>query len=199
MSASTGTTVTVLVAALVVLGVAMIGVAVWLIRATRSDPPALGPLEVMGARRWRRGDADRRQTKLDTARPPGAAPPAAPLALESAAGNGDGGTEGAGNCEPSMQESAVSAHSSPAEPANSDASVADPTPSGQSSPVDAGSEVSDDDGDRDRDGAEAPDPGLEPDEPPNSDASVGESTLSGQSSPEEPTESEAAIETNTTE
>jgi hypothetical protein len=151
MSASTGTTVTVLVAALVLVGVAMIGVAVWLVRATRSDPPALGPLEVMGARRWRRGDADRRQTKLDTARPAGAPPLAPIVAFEPAAGDGDVGqvdgdpaaTEpdtdpdpepesepeperesepdtdpepepgGAEKCEPSMQESAVSAHSSP--------------------------------------------------------------------------------------
>jgi hypothetical protein len=76
-----------------------------------------------------------------------------------------------------MQESAVSAHSSPNEPA------------------DTGSDAGDEDGD----GAEASDRRLEPDEPANSDASVGESTLAGQSSPEEPTESEAAIETNTTE
>jgi hypothetical protein len=146
MSASTGSTVTVLVAALVVLGCAMIGVAVWLVRATRADPPALGPLEVMGARRWRRGNADRRQTKLETARPAGAQPPAPIVPFEPPAGDGDGAvvaTEpdleqgAAGNGEPSMQESAVSAHSSPVDsggPANSDSSAAEPSRSGHSSP-----------------------------------------------------------------
>jgi hypothetical protein len=129
MSASTGTTVAVLVGVLVVLGLAMIGVAVWLVRSTREDPPALGPLEVMGERRWRRGDADRRRTNLDTARPPGAPPPAPILAFEApvaAAGAGDGDVEAAGesgseanlNCDASVQESARSGHSSPAEPAD---------------------------------------------------------------------------------
>jgi hypothetical protein len=165
MSASTGTTVTVLVAVLLVLGAAMIGVAVWLIRATRSDPPALGPLEVMGARQWRRGDADRRRTKLDTARPPGAAPPAAPVVAVD------------GNCEPSMQESAVSAHTS---------SVA---------PADLGPEAGDGDVD------ETPGSGIEraqPEEPANTDAAAAESAHSSESSPEEST-GDAAVETNTTE
>ncbi len=165
MSASTGTMVTVLVAVLVVLGAAMIGVAVWLIRATRSDPSALGPLEMMGARQWRRGDADGRRTKLDTARPPGALPPAAPaVAVDEVAVDGNG--------EPSMQESAVSAHSS---------SVA---------PADPGSGSGD--------GAETPENRIEAEGPANSDASAAESARFGQSSSEEST-GEAAVETNTTE
>jgi hypothetical protein len=61
---------------LVVLGVAMICTAVWLVRATRTDVPALGPLEVMGDRRFRRRDADARETVLDAARPAGAPVPA---------------------------------------------------------------------------------------------------------------------------
>ncbi len=74
--ASTGTTVAVFVTVLVLLGLAMIVLALWLVRSTRTDPAALGPLEVMGERRWRKGDADVRQANLETARPPGAPPPA---------------------------------------------------------------------------------------------------------------------------
>jgi hypothetical protein len=90
VTASTGTTVAMLVAVLVLLGLGMIVLALWLVRSTRSDPQALGPLEVMGDRRWRKGDADRRQANLDTARPAGAWPPAPMVAFES----GDGDTAG---------------------------------------------------------------------------------------------------------
>jgi hypothetical protein len=83
--ASTGTTVAVLVAVLVLLGLAMIVVALWLVRSTRTDPAALGPLEVMGERRWRKGEADVRQANLETARPPGAPPPAPMVPLDVAA------------------------------------------------------------------------------------------------------------------
>jgi hypothetical protein len=90
VTASTGTTVAILVAVLVLLGLGMIVLALWLVRSTRSDPQALGPLEVMGDRRWRKGDADRRQANLDTARPAGAWPPAPMVAFES----GDSDTAG---------------------------------------------------------------------------------------------------------
>jgi hypothetical protein len=73
---STGSTTLVLAALLVVLGIAMICTAVWLVRATRTDVPALGPLEVMGDRRFRRRDAEARQRALAAARPLGALPPA---------------------------------------------------------------------------------------------------------------------------
>jgi hypothetical protein len=116
MTASTGTTVTLLVAALVMVGLVMIAVAVWLVRATRTDPRALGPLEVMGGRRWRNGDADRRRTNLDTARPPGAPPPSPMVAFEVI----DDDAAAAANCEPSMQESALSAHTSEDEPAGTE-------------------------------------------------------------------------------
>jgi hypothetical protein len=118
MSTSTGATVAMLVAVLVLLGLGMIAVAVWLVRSTRTDPRALGPLEVMGDRRWRKGDADRRRANLDTARPEGAPPPAPMLTFESA--DGDTAAE---NCEPSVQESAVSAHSSEDEPADAGSDV----------------------------------------------------------------------------
>jgi hypothetical protein len=78
MFGSTGTTTFVLAALLVALGVAMIATTVWLVRATRTDTRALGPLEVMGDRRWHRADADRRSRTLDAARPLGA-PPSAPM------------------------------------------------------------------------------------------------------------------------
>jgi hypothetical protein len=127
MSASTGTTVAMLVAALVLLGLGMIAVALWLVRSTRTDPRALGPLEVMGDRRWRKADADRRRTNLDTARPEGAAPPAPMLAVESADGDSAEGDSAEGDsaekCESSMQESAVSAHTSEDEPADAGSDV----------------------------------------------------------------------------
>jgi hypothetical protein len=181
----------------------------------------------MGARRWRRGGADRRQAKLDTARPAGAPPLAPIVAFEPSAGDGDGAVvatepdleqDAAGNGEPSMQESAVFAHSSPVEATDGDASVPDSTPSGQSLPVepaDVGSEAGEGDGDGDGDGAVvAAEPDLEPDGagngepstqesavsshsspvdsggPANSDASAAEPSRSGHSSPEEPTEAE---------
>jgi len=76
LALSTATTILVLVASLLVLAALMTGVAVWLIRSTRRDTPALGPLEVMGDRSWRRGDADRRAELLAGARPEGAPEPA---------------------------------------------------------------------------------------------------------------------------
>ena len=79
---STGTTVLLLVIALVAIGAAMIAVAVWLVRSTRSDPAALGPLEAMAERRYRRADASGRAAHLDTARPPGAPPPAPIVPLD---------------------------------------------------------------------------------------------------------------------
>ena len=76
MVASTATITLALVVTLVLLGAAMIALAVWLVRTTRSDSVALGPLEVMGDRAWRRADAERRTSTLDHARPPGSPPPA---------------------------------------------------------------------------------------------------------------------------
>ncbi|MGH9270894.1 MAG: hypothetical protein ACRDZ2_06450, partial [Ilumatobacteraceae bacterium] len=79
---STGTTVLLLIGALVALGVTMIVVAVWLVRSTRTDHVALGPLEVMGDRSFRRADEGARSTRLTTARPDGAPAPAPIVPLE---------------------------------------------------------------------------------------------------------------------
>ena len=79
---STGSTTIVLAALLVVVGVAMICTAVWLVRATRTDSRSLGPLEVMGDRSWRRRDAEARSHSLEAARPEGAPPPAPMLARD---------------------------------------------------------------------------------------------------------------------
>jgi hypothetical protein len=76
LQGSTGTTTLVLVVMLVALGVAMVLTAVWLVHATRNEPPALAPLEAMGTRRWVRADADRRTEVLAAARPNGALGPA---------------------------------------------------------------------------------------------------------------------------
>ena len=80
--ASTGTTVALLVGLLVVLGVAMIAVAVWLVRSTRADHPSLAPLETMGDRSFRRASSDLQATRLAAARPHGAPGPAPIVPLD---------------------------------------------------------------------------------------------------------------------
>lgn len=82
LALSTGVTTLIVVALLLALAVVMIAVAVWLIRRTRRDVPALGPLEVMADRSWRKGAADRRAELLDRARPEGARGPAPMLDIE---------------------------------------------------------------------------------------------------------------------
>jgi hypothetical protein len=72
---STGSTTIVLAALLTALGLVMLGATIWLVRATRTDAPALGPLEVMGDRAFRRRDPDARAAALSAARPEGAAGP----------------------------------------------------------------------------------------------------------------------------
>ncbi len=59
---------------LIALGVGLIIVAIWLYRATRSDPPLLAPLERMGERSWRKADPVWQRRQLDDLRPPGAEP-----------------------------------------------------------------------------------------------------------------------------
>jgi hypothetical protein len=75
-------TITAIVALLVVLGLGLLMLGVWLFRTTRPDPELLAPLEVMGERRWRRGDPVWQRRRLDEVRPsearplqPSAAPP----------------------------------------------------------------------------------------------------------------------------
>jgi hypothetical protein len=72
---STGSTTVVLAALLVLLGLVMLGAAAWLVRATRTDSRALGPLEVMGDRRFARRDPEARAAALAGARPEGAVGP----------------------------------------------------------------------------------------------------------------------------
>ncbi len=81
---STATTVLTLVAALLVVGVAMICVTVWLVRSTRTDSVSLGPLEVMGDRRFRRAGSDGRAGRLAAARSAGALSPAPIVPFEDA-------------------------------------------------------------------------------------------------------------------
>jgi len=91
--ASTATTTLLLVVALLAIAAAMVVLAVWLIRITRTDPPALGPLEVMGDRSWRRAGGDRRTETLAGVRPPGSSPPApmVPFEEDELAAEVDGG------------------------------------------------------------------------------------------------------------
>ncbi len=67
-------TVTSIVVLLIALGVALVMLAIWLYKSTRPDPELLAPLEVMGERKWRRGDPVWQRRRLDEIRPSGAAP-----------------------------------------------------------------------------------------------------------------------------
>lgn len=67
-------TVTSIVALLVAMGIALLLLAVWIFRSTRTDPELLAPLEVMGERSWRRKDPVWQRRRLDELRPPGAKP-----------------------------------------------------------------------------------------------------------------------------
>jgi hypothetical protein len=89
MFASTAPLVYSLAAILVATAVVLTVIGVRQLRTSRRDPSALGPLEVMDDRRFRKGDDAQRAALLDNARPTGAdplpadsgtAPNAAPLA-----------------------------------------------------------------------------------------------------------------------
>lgn len=67
-------TVTSIVVLLVALGIALVMLAIWLYKSTRPDPELLAPLEVMGERKWRRGDPMWQRRRLDEIRPSGAVP-----------------------------------------------------------------------------------------------------------------------------
>jgi outer membrane biosynthesis protein TonB len=79
---STGSTTFVLAALLVALGIAMLVAAAWLTRATRTDVPALAPLEVMGDRRFARRDGEARAAVLAGVRPEGAIGPTPMVEIE---------------------------------------------------------------------------------------------------------------------
>ena len=63
-----------MVIGLVVVGVALVLLAVWLVRQTRYDPPVLAPLERMGDDNWRTSDPATQRRILDEVRPEGAEP-----------------------------------------------------------------------------------------------------------------------------
>lgn len=62
-------TIHVVAVLLIVIAVVLSGWTVWWWRTTRSEHPALGPLEVMGTRRWRSAEPGLRRVRLDAARP----------------------------------------------------------------------------------------------------------------------------------
>ena len=82
LAGSTGSTTIVLIVLLLALGVAMVVTAVWLVRSTRTDAPALAPLEVMGDRGWSKAGGDDRGAKLTAVRPEGAPAPAPMIPYE---------------------------------------------------------------------------------------------------------------------
>ena len=63
-----------MVGGLVIIGLAFVGLGVWLVRQTRYDPPVLAPLERMGDRDWRKRDGMTQRRILDEVRPEGAEP-----------------------------------------------------------------------------------------------------------------------------
>ena len=67
-------TVYITVVALLVLGVALVALAVWLWRRTRPELQLLAPLEQMDTRAWRKQDPAGQRRALDASRPPGARP-----------------------------------------------------------------------------------------------------------------------------
>lgn len=67
-------TVYVVVVALVVIGVVLVGLAIWLWRSTRPDPELLAPLELMDRRTWLRRNTQERRRLLDEVRPEDATP-----------------------------------------------------------------------------------------------------------------------------
>lgn len=67
-------TIVSVVVLLVVIGVALVMLAIWLFRLTRPDTELLAPLEVMGERKWRRADPVWQRRRLDEVRPPDAEP-----------------------------------------------------------------------------------------------------------------------------
>ena len=81
--ASTAPVVTLFAGALVIVGIVLVIVSFRLLRATRTDHAALGPLEVIGERSWKRADSDHRATALAKSRPDGAEPGiAVPLVVD---------------------------------------------------------------------------------------------------------------------
>ncbi len=73
---------------LALLGLLLLVGTVWWWRSTRNEHPSLAPLEVMGARRWRKAGDQERQRLVDGVRPEGAQtgpPPVEPEPVDLAA------------------------------------------------------------------------------------------------------------------
>lgn len=85
-----------IVVLLAVVGVALAMLAVWLVRATRPDRELLGPLEVMGQRKWRRSDPVWQRRQLDSARPTDAEPLAPARSLPEPDESFDAGPQASG-------------------------------------------------------------------------------------------------------
>lgn len=63
-----------MVIGLAVVGVALVALAIWIIRQTQTDLEVLAPLERMGDGDWRRRDPSTQRRMLDEVRPEGATP-----------------------------------------------------------------------------------------------------------------------------
>ena len=88
-------TVIAIIALMLVMGVALVMLALWQRRETRPDPTFLAPLELMGERAWRRGDPVWQRRRLDEVRPEGAEPlekASAPPRLDEAFDAGPSGS-----------------------------------------------------------------------------------------------------------
>jgi hypothetical protein len=72
--ASATRTVYAVVGALGVIGVALVVLAIWLIKQTKPDRELLAPLERMNDRSWRKQEPAQMRRDLDEVRPPGARP-----------------------------------------------------------------------------------------------------------------------------
>jgi len=79
-----------IVAMLIAIGIALLMLAWWMFKVTRPDREVLAPLEVMGQRKWRRGDPVWQRRRLDEVRPreaqplrPARTPPAPDAAFDA--------------------------------------------------------------------------------------------------------------------
>lgn len=68
-AAGASTLVSVIIALLVLLGLTLIGLAIWVFQTAEPESPVLGPLGAMSARRFRFADPEARKRRLDSVRP----------------------------------------------------------------------------------------------------------------------------------
>lgn len=121
-------TVYAMVIGLGVIGVALVVLAIWLIKQTKPDPQLLAPLERMDDRAWRKQAPAEMRRDLDSLRPPGAQPVIRPKdvpALDAeVASNGSAlGDRDDRTAEPASEENrsdGVPSRVDPIRPADSD-------------------------------------------------------------------------------